>query len=174
MADRIRQLFILFLAMALAAAISCGGEEATTPVDYGQGLFQFQLSGDWQPGGQVGKALYYSASEEPEVRVSVAAEVQNWGGGPLTQRQLRSALGSRFNRLHGNTQSVVTYEGLAMVTFPNKDDGARHWVVAKPYSVGYVQYADVGLYLPAHFSDEQAQGWRDKIEDKIGDAKFRD
>ncbi len=161
-------------ACAIALAMACGGEEVTTTVDYGQGLFQVQLPGNWQAGGQVGKAMYYTSADDPQVRVSVEAEVQNWGGGPLTQRQLRSALGSRFNRLHGNTQSVVTYEGLAMVTFPNKDDGARHWVVAKPYSVGYVQYADVGLHTPAHYTDDQVKSWVDKLQPKVGDARFRD
>lgn len=154
-------------------AMACG-EEPTTPVDYGQGLFQFQLPGNWQAGGQAGKAIYYSNVENPEIRVSVEAEIQNWNSGPLTQRQLRSALGSRFNRRYGNTQSVVTYEGLAMITFMNNDDGARHWVVAKPYSIGYVQYADVGLQVPASYSPEDAQALVDKIQPLVGDAKFRE
>ena len=164
---------VLALCGAALLAIGCG-EEPTTPVDYGQGLFQFQLPGHWQAGGQAGKAIYYNNLDNPDVRVSVSAEVQNWNSGPLTQRQLRSALGSRFNSMYGNTQSSVTYEGLAMVTFVNSDDGARHWVVAKPYSIGYVQYADVGLHLPAGYTPEDAQALVDKIQPLVGNATFRE
>ncbi len=170
---RIRMRMALAVCCVLLFSTACG-EEPTTPVDYGQGLFQFQLPGDWQAGGQAGKAVYYNKLDEPEVRVSVSAEIQNWNSGPLTQRQLRSALGSRFNRMYGNTQSVVTYEGLAMITFMNNDDGARHWVVAKPYSIGYVQYADVGLHLPASYSPDDAQALVEKIQPLVGDAKFRE
>ena len=164
---------LMALCCAAILAVACG-EEPKTPVDYGQGLFQFSLPGEWQPGGQAGKAVYYSSVENPEVRVSVEAEVQNWNSGPLTQRQLRSALGSRFNRMYGNTQSVVTYEGLAMVTFVNSNDGARHWVVAKPYSIGHVQYADIGLHLPANYAAADAQALVDRIQPLVGDAKFRE
>lgn len=168
------QICAALVGCCVALLITACGEEPTTPVDYGQGLFQFQLPGDWQPGGQAGKAVYYSNLEDPEVRVSVSAEIQNWNSGPLTQRQLRSTLGSRFNRKYGNTQSVVTYEGLAMITFVNNDDGARHWVVAKPYSIGHVQYADVSLELPDSYSPEDAQALVDKIQPLVGDAKFRE
>ncbi len=164
---------ILAVCCVALLALACGSEPVT-PVDYGQGLFKFNLPGDWQSGGQAGKAVYYSSADDPEVRVSVSAEVQNWGGGALTQRQLRSALGSKFNRMYGGAQSSVTYEGLAMVTFVNSDDGARHWVVAKPYSIGYVQYADVALHLPASYEGADAQALMDKIAPLVGDAQFRE
>ena len=164
---------LLALCCVALLALACG-EEPKTAVDYGQGLFYFNLPGEWQAGGQAGKALYYSRVDNPEVRVSVSAEIQNWNSGPLTQRQLRSALGSRFNRKYGNTQSIMTYEGLAMVTFVNSDDGARHWVLAKPYSIGDVQYADVGLHLPTTYAAADAQALVDEIQPLVGDAKFRE
>ncbi len=162
---------LLALCCVALLALACG-EEPRTAVDYGQGLFHFSLPGEWQAGGQAGKA--YSSVDNPEVRVSVSAEIQNWNSGPLSQRQLRSALGSRFNRKYGNTQSIATYEGLAMVTFVDSGDGARHWVLAKPYSIGYVQYADVGLHLPTTYAAADAQALVDEIQPLVRDAKFRE
>ena len=51
-----------------------------------------------------------------------------------------------------------------MITFMNNDDGARHWIVAKPYSIGHVQYADVGLHLPTSYSADDAQALVEKIQ----------
>ena len=166
-----RKLALVMLAVSFA--FGCGSEPVT-PVDYGQGLVQFNLPGEWQNGGQAGKAVYWTKADDPNVRVSVSAEVENWGGGAITQRQIRSALGSKYNRMYGNTQSVVTYEGTAMITFINSNDGARHWVVGTPYSIGYVQLADIGLHLPDSYAAADAQALVDKIQPMVGDAKFRE
>jgi len=78
-------------------------------------------------------------------------------------------------RLTGRDDRRTTVEsGLAMVTFVNHDDGARHWVVAKPYSIGYVQYADIALYLPTGTAAADAEAMVAKIEPLVGDAQFRD
>jgi hypothetical protein len=155
--------------------LACGPGSQT----FQHGPIRLSIPGEWTA-TEDGDQLLLRTARAGGAELLVDTTTWDIGGMNVSAAALKGMIGSELNLEHGGVDARLTLTGNAFLAYDRTTEDTlgratytRNWVVATPYSVGYVLRADFSLRVPADMNS--STDVRELIEDldlAIGEAEF--